>query len=376
MLKKKYLTLIFALSSVLTLAFFGCKSTPEDDTGEEPEQIEKTEEPEQIEKTEEPEVLDFSASNASKITLVNEAREAAVKAGAEKYAQSAFNAAEAEYLTVKASSSDSATDITVVADDLIARYKGLEAYSDALFKKEYIDTNSYSSYDQKDYDDAGLIIDELSKNLVVTGKDFYEKASSADSKYTLVLATAFKKIANDERSAAVKAKKDADAVKASVSQKELYKAAVDLLNKGDSNYATGNAEDAASDYRSAKDAFTSLAQEVTKAREQALAAIEAAKQRTQNSENLAAEADEKVPLADGAEGIEAEDAVLLEEDDFSALENTEIAVDENAADVSLDDIAGKIELESSTSEEVKSDQEVVESLVEDVVEKVDEVPEK
>ncbi len=367
MLKKKYLTLIFALSSVLALAFFGCKSTPEDDTGEETEPIEKTEEPE---------VLDFSASNASKITLVDEAREAAVKAGAEKYAQTAFNAAEAEYLTVKASSADSATDITVAADDLIARYKGLEAYSDALFKKEYIDKNSYSSYDQKDYDDAGIIIDELSKSLVVTGKDFYEKAASADSKYTLVLATAFKKIANDERAAAVKAKKDADAVKASVSQKELYKAAVDLLNKGDSNYATGNAEDAASDYRSAKDAFTSLAQEVTKAREQALAAIEAAKQRTQNSENLAAEADVKVPLADGAEGIEAEDAVLLEEDDFSALENTEIAVDENAADVSLDDIAGKIELESSTSEEVKSDQEVVESLVEDVVEKVDEVPEK
>ena len=350
MLKPKYLALVISAAAILSLGVVSCKSTPEDDSGSGTENM----------------VLDYAESNASKLALVDEAREAAVKAGAEKAAQSAFNAAEAEYLAVKASSADPATDITAAADDLIARYTGLEAFANAKEKKSFIDKNSYASYDQTDYDTATVILDDLTKNIAVLGADFNEKAVEADLKYSLVIATAFKKVANDERAAAIAAKKDADAVKVGVSRKDDYKAAVELLNKGDSNYATGGVEASIQNYRDAKNAFTTLTAEVTKARQQALSAIEAAKQLTQNSETLAEEADEKVPLEDGAEGIEAEDAVLLEEDDFSASENSEIEVDETVKDVALEDIAETIDINGSTDENVKTDKEVVEELVEDV----------
>ena len=250
MLKPKYLALVISAAAILSLGVVSCKSTPEDDSGSGTENM----------------VLDYAESNASKLALVDEAREAAVKAGAEKVAQSAFNAAEAEYLAVKASSADPATDITAAADDLIARYTGLEAFANAKEKKSFIDKNSYASYDQTDYDTATVILDDLTKNIAVLGADFNEKAVEADLKYSLVIATAFKKVANDERAAAIAAKKDADAVKVGVSRKDDYKAAVELLNKGDSNYATGGVEASIQNYRDAKNAFTTLTAEVTKAK--------------------------------------------------------------------------------------------------------------
>lgn len=367
MIKPKYLALILS-TAVLSFAFAGCKSTPTDDgTGEDPAGPET--------------MVDLTESNAAKMAEVDAAREAAVASGAEAAAPNAFKAAEAEYLAVKAASEDSTVDITEAADDLSLRYAGLAAYANALAKKNFIDENKYEYYDTDDYNSAAQTLEELEKTVLVLGADFSEKAIDADTKFTRVIATAYKSIAKNERAAALEAKKSADSVKASVSRKDDYAAAVALLNKGDASFATGAAEEAINSYVAAKESFTTLCAEVTKAREQALAAIEAAKKRTQNSETLAVEADEKVPLEDGAAGIEEEDAILLEEDDFSASEDSEIEVDENVADVSVDDIAETIEVTSTSDAEVKSDEEVVEEIVEDVLDGVfvinnGEVPEK
>jgi len=131
----------------------------------------------------------------------------------------------------------------------------------------------------------------------------------------------------------LEAKKLADGVKASVSRKTDYDAAVKNFKDGDSNYVTGNPEGALANYTKAKESFNGLYNDIADKRAKAQAAIEAAKARVQESENAAIEADAQAPLGDGeVEGIEDENARLLEEDDFTAAENSTVEVSSDIAE--------------------------------------------
>ena len=69
-------------------------------------------------------------------------------------------------------------------------------------------------------------------------------------------------------------------------------------------------------------------EEISVARAEALKKIQDAKKRVEESESVAKTADKEAPLGNQpVKGIEAEDAKLLEDDDFSYTENTEIEVD-------------------------------------------------
>lgn len=313
------------LCTLVALLFASCKSTPKEKT-ETPAPVEtpKEETPVEQPKEETPaeQKSDYSESNAALLQKVADARSAAVAAGGDSANPAAFKAAEAEYaVEQKASADDSSKDLSAALNDLVARYNAITSYAQAKAKKDRIDSLNFAGYDQSDYNAGSKILEELSDPVanVSAGSDLYKKADAADKDFDAVLTAGFKAQAKAAREEAYKAKQNADSVKASVSRKADYDAAVALFNKGDSEYVTKNPEGAASSYTASKDSFTKLYTEISDARAKAQAAIDAAKKRVADSESVASTADTTTPLGDTkVEGIEDENAKLLEEDDFSS----------------------------------------------------------
>lgn len=267
----------------------------------------------------------YASKNKKLMAELEESRKSAIDAGAEAVNNTAFMVAEAEYELTKTAAEQTDVDITDAATDLKARYLALELYAKAKAKKDLIDKNDWSSYDKTDYDVATDNLKEFTGLTAVitsttSGKELLTKARDADSRYNLVLAKAYKSLALDAREEAKSAKALADSVKASVSRKAEYNAAVGEFQRGDNNYSSGNCELSIKNYNAAKEGFETLYNEVSAARAQALQAIEAAKASADASGTAAVVADKVAPLEEGTAGIEDENAKLLDDDDFSQVE--------------------------------------------------------
>lgn len=341
---KKLKKLALFVCAFSALSFFACKSTPEEEPApveEEQQDVESEVQEEIPEESVEPELeaQDFSEANKSLLSDVENARQSAIDSGADKNASQAFALTEAEYNTAKLSVQTSTEDMSKLLGDLKNRYDALNLFSQAKSLKNRIDELNFASYDQNSYDEGSKILEELSdpKSLVAFGSTWSSNAQKAKSDFEKVLDLGFRAVARDERTQAFKAKRNADEVKASVSRKADYDKAVSQFSLGDSKYVTKDPEGSIENYRTAKDEFTRLYEEISVLRAKAQAAVDEAKNRVAQSESTAQTADEEVPLGDeNVEGIEDENATLLEEDDFSVAENSVVEVSENIDDVSAD----------------------------------------
>ncbi len=325
---------IFTLLTISTVVFFiscGSKPVPEETEPEAPVVEQPQEETPVEEEAEQEEPVDEEAELAALLEKIDSARAAAIEAGAEDAAPDLLKKVD-EYLEkCKADGTLKAN-----AADIIARYELLSNLVKAQQAKKEIDDNDFAQYDQKDYDDAEAalagVLGALDADSDLDGSIF-DAAQKAYSGYNTVLIITYKKLAKDERELAFAAKKDADSVKAGVSQKERYQAAADDFKNADSLYAMQAAKKAREKYIAAKNEFSALYKEVSARRAAAQAAIDEAKKRVQESEAFAEKADEEAPLTDeNVDGIEAEDAVLLEEDNYEAPEEAEIDIAEDIED--------------------------------------------
>lgn len=351
----KKLRMLMAAAGVLSvLCFAACKSTPQENpvpqnepVAEDPVQIEEPGPDVENEPGEEqdPEPSSGAAdANRALLEKVEVSRKAARESGADSANPGAYKATELEYAALKtAVSAGSDEDLSGALNDLNERYLALSAYANAKAKKDRIDDLDFASYDQSSYDAGSRILDELSNPLsnIAAGADWNKKAISAEGNFDKVLDAAFRSLARTERINAFNAKKNADSVKAAVSRKDEYNKGVEFFTRGDSNYSTKNPEGALSNYTGAKETFERLYAEILEARSKAQGAVEAAKARVSQSEEVAEEADQRSPLGDGEfEGIEDEDTMLLEEDDFSDAESAAQEL-ENSVDATVDEEAEK-----------------------------------
>lgn len=315
------------LLSLFTLLFFiscGSKPAAEEPAPQAPEVSEATEDI--IEN-----VTDEGLSEAEKLAKlmeqINDARKSAIEAGADKNCPEQMD--KVDYLLSGLKDSD---DPEAAAKSIIDRYKLLANYSSAVNAKKEIDDNGYKSYAQNNYDRG---VDNLSKVDAAfdSDSDTFDKtvfvyAENALKEFNTVINVAYKKIAKEERDAAMEAKKNADSVKAGVARKTEYKEAADLIQNGDSLYSMQNAKKAAEKYKEANTKFTYLYEDVAAKRAAAEAAIEEAKKRVAESQKFAEEADVKAPITEKVEGIEDEDAVLLEADNYEDPEAAEVDIAE------------------------------------------------
>ena len=327
---KKVLLTLLSISTVFFFISCGSKPAPEEEQVEAPV-VEKTEpvvEDVSVEESED-DTADDEAAYAALLAQIDAARNAALEAGADEKCPDLLKQVDDLYESLKGE------NLKDNAEMLMARYNLLANYLKAKDAKDEIDENGFAFYAQKNYDDGLADLEKVSGALesadVIDGS-VSSAAERAYANFNTVLTVAYKRIAKEERDAAYEAKKLADSVKAGVSQKERYKEAADDFQMGDSLYSMQNPKKALDKYTSAKDKFTSLYNEVSEKRAAAQAAIEEAKKRVAESAEYAEEADNKAPITEAVEGIEDEDTVLLEEDEYEDPAEAEVEIAETIDD--------------------------------------------
>lgn len=338
-MKKSFILLL----SVFTLfCLVSCGSTPEEESTTNPEPQAPAEE------IVEEEVLSTEEEN-SLIELITAARNRAIEAGAEEKApeklqeiDAKFDAAKNDKNILKAEGNAIADMYNALADELSAlsaedAQAALEAEVRETVAKagelyELIEEKGLDVYAPENFargcDSFNLLEKAYEEGRPLTAADL-ENAKTAYSEFNKVKIAGFKTIAKQERGNAYTEKKNADSVKAGVSQKERYKEAAENFKKADALYAMQNPEKAIEYYVTAKESFAALYTEVADKRAAAQAAIEAAKQTVAASAEYANEADKTSPITgENVAGIEDEDAVLLEEDNYEDPEDAEIEIAE------------------------------------------------
>ncbi len=298
--------------------------------------------------------------------MIEASRNEAISSGAKDACPAMFDAAENEYNRLKDSDDKESAEYKAALAELNRLYMALKALADAKSKKSRIDEMDFSSYDQKNYDAGSDLIEELSADDSVNlpRASWVEKAFDADAKMSAVLIAGWRAKAKDARSEAILAQKDSNSVKCYISRKDEYKSCQDTLKSGDQKYVTGDPEGAFNDYSSAKEGFAKMFTEVSEARARAQKAVDEAKKRVEESQNTAVQADIEKPLGDEpVEGIEEEDAVLLEEDDFSEAQEADAQMAETSEELE----EAEDELESAADEFEKKEAEKAAAAAEEAV---------
>lgn len=331
------------LLSVFTVLFFiSCGSKPAaEETKPEAPIVDQTEEA----------VVDVDETSLeSIIAKIDDARTEAVNAGAEVIAPDQLKLVDGLYESMK-------NDNTLKdnAQLVIDRYNLLKNYCKAVNAKNEIDENGFASYAQKNYDEGMKNLEKVEKALAneeQLDSSVVFAAENAYKSFNTVLIVAYKKLAKEQREYTYEAKKNADSVKAGVAQKERYSVAVEKFQKGDSSYSMQNPKRALELYIEAEDDFMALYNDVYEKRAEAQAALDAAKQRVAESAKYAEDADARNPITEEVDGIEAEDAVLLEEDNYAAPEEAEAEIAESLEDDEVESLENEEDSEELEESEV------------------------
>lgn len=372
---KKVLLVLFSVFTILFFISCGSKPAPEEVEPEAPV-VEENVEPEtpvvdETDNTIEPETEQLSEEElAALIAKIDEAREVAILAGAEKNAPDLLNSIDGIYEKAKEE------NLQDNADSLILKYSILASYAKAKNAKIEIDENDLSGFAQKNYDEGVIClqkVEEALANIEEIEPNAQKDAESAYSNFTNVITIAYKKLAKEQRNLAYEAKVKSDSVRAGVSQKERYKEAADNFKSGDTLYSMQSPKKALEKYELAAQQFTELYEEVSEKRAAAQAAIEAAKRKVQESSQFAEQADEESPITEKLDGIEDADTVLLEEDDYENPEDAEADISEDIDDETLieeSDETDKELIESETETETEAETEESENSekIEDTLE--------
>ena len=217
-----------------------------------------------------------------------------------------------------------------------ARKSSVEEYEKAKALKNRIDELGFALYDQTSYDAGNKSLSDfenLKDSDSASGAELLNLSKDAYGKFANVLNKAYKQLAKEARTKAFAAKKDADSVKAGAAAKVDYNKAADEFKAGDTNYSMQNCESAYGHYVTSESLFKSVFNTVSERRAAAQKAIDEAKAKVEAAQQYALNADQEKPLTDeNTEGIEAEDAVLLEEDSYTAPETLEAEIPEEIED--------------------------------------------
>lgn len=315
---KKYVLALFGAAAVFL--FFSCGSTP--DAEPDSEEIvdgegigSEEKEPGDILSS-----LAFSKANEALLAQAESARQKAVEAGAERYFPDMLRNDDDFFDSVKAAVSESPDeDHSADIKEVVLRYNALATASLAKEMEGRADELGLSD------DNAEQALKDFENSQ--SGTEMASSANKAFAAYTALLAKQLGDMARSEREAAREAKKKADSVKAGVAKKAEYIEASNTFKRADSSFVTRNLEEAYRGYRTAKNSYISLYESISEKRGEAEAAIERAKQRVAQAEAYTREADEIAPLQGEVAGIEKEDAVLLEEDNFANPDDAVIDID-------------------------------------------------
>lgn len=314
---KKFVLSILSVLCILSFISCGSKDKPTDEDGSEIVAPVVTE-----------------ADNAATLAALENARKTAIESGAETKAPEQLEAIDALYAAIK-EKADQKVDVSKEGQQVSELYLALSAYINAKETKAKVEKTEKFNLAQKVYDEGCVALSDteaLYDNPEATSAQLLERATKAETCFNSVWLVIQRQAARDERAAALETQKNCNLVKAQVSMKDKYNQAVDLFRKGDSLYSAQKPSDAYDSYKAANEMFDAIYKEVSEKRAAALKAIEDAKKAVEDSSNYAETADSENPILAPVEGIESEDAVLLEEDTYENPEDSEVELSEDVDD--------------------------------------------
>ena len=169
----------------------------------------------------------------------------------------------------------------------------------AKIMKDKIESLSLQGYNEVSYN-AGLLALTAYDTLVAEDAGVSEKLASAilaEKNFAEVLDTAFSKLASEKKSEVNQIRKKALEIKADKADKVGYEAAELLYTTAEEYSEVKNYESSFNYFVKAKEAFDDVYNSVSAKRQAALEAIERAKNKADNVDEFAAEADKIAPLS-------------------------------------------------------------------------------
>ena len=319
---KKYLLFVLMAAAVI---FASCKSTDQE-TADQAKNDAET----KIEQQANDDTQGLSVDQL--ISKAEESRAKAVEAGAENYYANQLKVTDEMLLAAKEKAANGDKKVSEEVKDINNRYLALQKASETKNLKKRIEELGFDQENKEAYDAAGKLYDDLEEKIQngADGITMLKAAEVSYGAYYAIFYDSFKKLATKERNAALEQKKNADSVKAGVARKEEYKTYANLIQTGDNHFVTKNPEKAYDSDKEAKEKFETLYKDVSERRAEAQRKIEEAKAKVRDAEAYAGEADETAPLGDEKiDGIEENDAVLLEEETFADPDDAVIEVKED-----------------------------------------------
>jgi hypothetical protein len=174
-----------------------------------------------------------------------------------------------------------------------------KAAENAKTMKEKIESLSLQGYNENSYN-SGLSALESYNALVAenaSATEKLEKATLAEKEFTEVLNSAFSKLASEKKSEVNQIRKKALEIKSDKADKVGYEAAQLLFTTADEYIEVKNYESGYNYFVKALEAFDDVYNNVSAKRQAALEAIERAKNKADNVDEFAAEADKIAPLS-------------------------------------------------------------------------------
>ncbi len=262
------------------------------------------------------------------------AREAAVNAGAQAYYPEQFALADSTAENSRALRAEGKDAEAYDAAQLaLIRYQILTKAREAIALKAKVDENGFVQYGPEDY---ALADSKYGEALAAYGSADASALAAIDEScrlYAKVSNAGFRALSEPVMQKVAEIRGLCDAIKAKKTVSDAYgKAAV--LHDGAAKSASQDSWEAAyNGYTAAAVAFTDVYQSATLKRNAAEAAMASAKQRQNESSEIARKADEVVPLPENAEGF-SEDPFVIESDSNGPAVDTVAPEEPATSDVS------------------------------------------
>ncbi len=290
--------LIITAMCITLLVLTSCNTPPEEPV--ETTEATTTEVPqvEPVETTED----SLVAENEKLIADIEKAREMAIAAGAEQFFSDELmvvDVAATEAQSVYVAGGDEKA-FNESANDILYQYKALEQAALAAKADARIAQMGFASYNEDKYAEANLASQTAFDlfNSGADGKSIYDEVKKASDAYMQVLNTAFSSLANEEREKFLGVKEQADEIKAGVADKSNYNNAVVFFTQGDADLLSEKPENAYNNFSVATESMTVVFETVAEKRRVAQEAMDRAKRRLEDADEVASTADTIVPLSD------------------------------------------------------------------------------
>lgn len=317
---RKWIIAMFCSLFILTLFVAGCKSSPEEPKVETPPVTETKKDvpPAPAEEKVEP-VIDKAAEKEAALRAENDklikeaydARERAIKAGADKSLSNEFGVVDVtsrEAQVVYENGGDPAVFNKAVKDN-IYRYKALERAGEGYTALRKIEDNKLQSYATKEYENGIRDTKAAEKlfNSGASGQELYEVVERGTSAFETVVQKAYTEKSEKLRDEVLVLKEKADKVKANVADKDGYNTAIAFYTRANQDLLEGKSEEAYQKFVQCEALVKGVYEKVLEKRSKAEEAIARAKKRLTDANSVAEKADTIVPFEKAQElGDEAD----------------------------------------------------------------------